>query len=711
VVFAACAPEHPTRLDLLTLFAFTGHGAPTERIDLAGPDRRFLLRGWGDVTTLPDGTRGTPMVEPVAAVAYEAGATPVDSTLTVSGSSGPRLGPDGGAQRRMPQPFVLVIEVNGVRCRRGRTRERGDMTFLVPAVLQRPGRNVLTLRRLPGGPRTGTLSPPLVTRLEFTRQARRPQVEAIGNRLVISAGAGITFYLRAPQAPRLQFTTEQGREPVRTTLLADGMPPRVLATTAPGATADVSLPVAADATIGIRFESASRAVVVAPAVLGRARAERAGAPSHTTSTARPNVLLYVMDALRADRLGCYGYARDTSPHLDQFAAEAIVFRDAIAQAPWTRPSVASLLTGQLPMVHGAVTLRDRLRADVPTLAERFRAAGYDTAGFVTNINVAAPFGFDRGFDRYDHLPEDPATPGVYVSAGRLHAAALAWLDARAGERPFLLYLHATDVHSPYRPEPAFRARFLDLVPSDAELQRLDRRLERSPERLSADEARTLSGLYDAEVAQWDEAFGQLWAALRARGDDADTVVAFTADHGEEFHDHGGVEHGNTLYQEQVRVPLIVRLPAGRDGGRMVDALVRTVDVFPTLLDVAGLAPDGLTSGRAVVSARGAIDVMSAPEAVTSTQFTRREVEAIVLPPWKVVFPPPGAKREVEVYDLASDPGETRDVSTEHPVLVGYARQQLAAQKARAPSARSARPEPPVAQDVLERLRQLGYAVD
>jgi len=708
VVLAACASDHPTRVDLLTLLPFTGHGAPTEAIDLGGPDRRLLLRGWGDVVTLADGTRGSAFADPVA---YDAGATPVDLVLAVT--AGLRAEPAAPArpQRRLPQPVSLVVEVNGVRCRRARTTDPGSLQFVVPAALQRPGRNVLTLRRPGGGPRYAAQGSPVVGRLELRRKAKAPQVEAVGNRLVLPGATGITFYLRAPAKARLEFAVEPGSAPVRATLLADDTAPGTLATAVAGSRSEVALSVPVGRPIGIRFESDDRAVVIAPAVLGRERTTHRPGPAPAEAAKRPNVLLYVLDTLRADRLGCYGYTPTPSPHLDRFAADGILFRDATAQAPWTRPSVASILTGQLPAAHGAVTLRDGLRGDIPTLAERFRAAGYETAGFVTNINVAAPFGFDRGFDRYDYLPEAPATPGVHVPASQMHAAALVWLDGRAATRPFLLYLHATDTHSPYWPNAASLRRFLDPPPPAAEIEALEQRLARAPDRLSTEEVRTLSALYLAEIAQWDEAFGRLWEALRARGADADTVVVFTADHGEEFRDHGGLEHGHTLYQEQVHVPLVIRLPGGRGGGQVVDGLVRSVDLFPTLLAMGALPPEAFVPGRAILSSSGAVPDAGMEDAIASTQFTRRQVEAIVIPPWKIIVPPPGSPRAAEVYDLARDPAESRDLSAEHPVLIGYARQRLAAADALVPPASGAHPAAPVAPDVLERLRQLGYAVD
>jgi hypothetical protein len=498
----------------------------------------------------------------------------------------------------------LGVEVNGVRCRRLRTLTSGQARFRIPATLQRPGRNLLVLRR-PGGERRQSAFPiPAVTRIELHRTGPLPpRAQVVDDRLVLPVGTSITFYLRAPEAAGLAFRTPAGGGVPRVTLLVDGAEPHRLAP-ARGSDArwEARLEVAPDVPMGISLEAEEPATVIEPVVTGLA-----SIPPHATDGAaepgeRPNVLLYVMDTLRADRLGCYGYGRETSPHLDRFAREGIVFRHAIAQAPWTRPSMASIMTGQLPPVHGAVTLRDRLGRDLPTLAEAFRAAGYQTAGFVTNLNVAAPFGFDRGFDRYEHLAEDPTTPEVYVPADRLHETVLAWLEQRAQDRPFFLYLHASDVHT-QRPSPDMERRLLGR-PRWPRLTRGAAGADGGKLSLTAAEVQIFDALYDAEIATWDAAFGGFWKTLRAHGRDADTFVVFTADHGEEFHDHGGLEHGHTLYGEQLHVPLVVRLPRGRGGGQTADEMVRSIDLLPTLGAFASPSAPGETPGMPIVRADG-----------------------------------------------------------------------------------------------------------
>jgi arylsulfatase A-like enzyme len=429
-----------------------------------------------------------------------------------------------------------------------------------------------------------------------------------------------------------------------------------------------------------------------PRLLGRPPppAPAAAAP------ARPNVVLYVADTLRADRLGCYGYARGTSPRLDAFAREGLVFERAVAQSSWTRPAVATIMTGRWPHEHGAVSLMSALRTDVPTLAERLAAAGWTTAAVVSNLNVAARFGFDRGFERFEYLPEREERPEVYASATALNAAALPWLATR-GERPFFLWMHASDPHAPYRPAPEVGARF---VAPAAAAEPDFRALVDHPEQATPDDVRRLSGLYDGDVATLDAGFGALMDELRRRGLDRSTLVVFVADHGEEFREHGGFEHGRTLYGEVTRVPLVIRLPGGARAGERIAAVARQVDLVPTILALAGVPiPPGLP-GRPLL---GGGDTEQ-PVALMETQLAGRSLVGLVRGPWKAVFDE--ARGQVALYDAVADPGETADLGAARPVVVGYARQTIARLRVAADRTGSA---PTVTDPETERrLRALGY---
>lgn len=281
--------------------------------------------------------------------------------------------------------------------------------------------------------------------------------------------------------------------------------------------------------------------------------------------AGPNVLVYLVDTLRRDRLGVYGYPRDTSPRLDAFAREAIVFENAYSPTSWTRPAAASLLSGLSPVRHRTSGRAHRLPEGVALLGEHFQAAGYRTLAVSTNPNVIPLWGFDRGFDRFDDLDStgNPARADAVVD----HTlAALAELPP---DQPFFYYVHTMDPHTPYDPPPDYAQKFAK--------NEID-----GP------------GLYDGEIAFGDAEFGRLLDRLRELGRYDDTLIVYVSDHGEELGDHGGYYHGVTLFEEVVRIPLLIRLPGNARAGERVARLATLMDILPTLLAAAGRdVPDGL----------------------------------------------------------------------------------------------------------------------
>jgi arylsulfatase A-like enzyme len=269
-------------------------------------------------------------------------------------------------------------------------------------------------------------------------------------------------------------------------------------------------------------------------------------------------------------------------------------------------------------------------------------------------------------------------------------------------------VHATDPHSPYRPSDELAARFVrgDLRPT-IDPKDPHARLRARAASMTDDDLALLRALYGAEIAYLDAEFGRLVGALRDRGLVDRTIVVFVADHGEEFRDHGGFEHGMALYQESVHVPLMIRLPGA--AGRRTRTLAQHVDLMPTLLHLLGVpAPDGLP-GRVLVGADGRVVDRPDAEAMTSTRFARTMLTALVVPPWKVVLSE-HAGIAPQVFDLENDPGERQDVAGEHAVLVGYARQRVAEMEAAMTSARG-EAQPPLDPAVRERLRRLGYVVE
>jgi arylsulfatase A-like enzyme len=418
------------------------------------------------------------------------------------------------------------------------------------------------------------------------------------------------------------------------------------------------------------------------------------------------VLLYVIDTLRADHLGCYGYSRATSPNIDALSDGGILFTRMVAQSSWTRPATASILTGLDPLAHGASTLSARIRPQVVTLADLLHARGYHTAAFVTNVNVRGEMGFRRGFDEYVYLPEDHERPTVHLPADELNAHVFRWLEERR-PTPFFLYVHASDPHAPYHPPAAIAARFLptDGLPPiagehDPLRLLLADRTARTEENLSY-----LRALYDGEIAFTDEAFGALRGKLRELGLEAGTLVAVTADHGEEFLDHGGFEHGRTLYGELLRVPFILRLPRGERGGQQIERLARQVDVVPTLLAALGLPARGELPGSDLLASDG-----PEPEAFSHTGLGSAEIMALTTTGWKVIHRADRQHDTFEIYDLREDPAERRDLAASRPVLLGYGRQALVRRAVDVPRPAYGVEDQAaiIDSDTARRLRALGY---
>lgn len=467
----------------------------------------------------------------------------------------------------------------------------------------------------------------------------------------------------------------------------------------------------------------------------------AGCGGSETSRSRPNVLLYLVDTLRADRLGCYGYPRPTSPRLDALAAESILFENALASSSWTRSSVASLLTGRTPAGHGVFERDQALAAQAETLAEVLGRAGYATAALMTNPNLGRPFGFAQGFETFTYLEEPAPSRALHPAASAVHQAALAWLDGRSDPRPFFLYLHTMEPHAPYTPSaaaarelaPGLREHPLDEA-ARAALRTAHQRsggkpggevfelgsmtwlkgLHRGVIAPDPSMVEDLSALYDAELRDADRQLGELLDELQSRGHETDTLVVFVSDHGEEFHDHGGWEHGRTLYQEQLRVPWILRFPdPDLPRGLRLKNPVGLVDLLPTLADFLGLS---LPAGVSGISLMPLIrDQRAEPEPTreiyTHLDLDGRKAESLIFGAWKLLCDP--KSEGCRLFDLAADPHERVDVAAEHPQVVADLRARLG--RARRPPHPLAAAPPDVDPEQLEhwralreQLRALGY---
>ena len=369
----------------------------------------------------------------------------------------------------------------------------------------------------------------------------------------------------------------------------------------------------------------------------------------------------MVDALRADRLGVAGYPRPLTPHLDRLAAEGVWFADAYSAATWTKPSIATLMTSLYPSEHGLVRLggadptgrfvTEKLPRASTTLAERFRDAGYQTMAVVNQVHLQKKLGFAQGFDRFEWRRAKTALDFNEIFDDLL---------AERDERPLFAWIHYLDVHWPYN------SRLADEVDLGLGPAMLEHEPPQGLEWVNAwqeehfDEAAraALEVRYDHEVAYVDAAIGELVEALRAGGRWRDTIVVVTADHGESFGAHGPLMHGHLPYEEELRVPLVLRLPdrPGRPVGARA-TLVGLVDLTPTLLELAGVAiTPPAPRGRSLVPL-----IDGADEAVRPVFAQTGGAWSVRLGPFKLLALESGG---YELYDLAADPGELHDLAAE-----------------------------------------------
>lgn len=382
-----------------------------------------------------------------------------------------------------------------------------------------------------------------------------------------------------------------------------------------------------------------------------------------------SVLVTLIDACAADHVSALGYERPTTPFLERLARESVVFADATSAAPYTLASVASLMTGEVVDRHGVTEPGDLLPADLALLAEAFRAAGYRTAAASTNMRVHARFGFDRGFDSFELVRPDVEKGGPHVVPPKVLAALARTLE-RGDGRPLFAYWHFMPPHAPYDPPEAQRRELAGGLP-DARAGSIEtlKPFTAGAARPSPELARAIVDLYDASVLYADSVLERVHGMLADSGRLDDTLWIVLSDHGEAFGQHGVWQHSGTVYEEMLRVPLLVRLPGGKGGGRVAAAPVSLADVFATLRELCALpAPAPATS--ASFAALLLDPSAAAPErpvpllARTAGPGPHRALRRGDL---KLVHR--AGEKRYELYDLAQDPEERRDLSRERPEVV------------------------------------------
>ena len=421
-----------------------------------------------------------------------------------------------------------------------------------------------------------------------------------------------------------------------------------------------------------------------------------------TSTApkrRPNVLVYLIDTLRADHTSLHGYAKDTTPFLKKLGSQGIVFDDCVVQSTWTKPSVASMMTSLYSVTHGIFRETDMIPKGASTLAEHLRGAGYVTASIVANPFAGRMTGLDRGFDYVDEFPavqryesdDQRATDSASVNA-----LAMPWIEEHHDE-PFFLYAHSTDPHAPYRPPAGMEAKFADPTQTpefDRQYHELWSIRRMGGAVFSREECvqkgfdpahyiRNAAERYDGEIANNDKNIELLVQKLKKLGILDNTIVIVVSDHGEEFMEHGWTGHGFSLYQEQTHGIFLMWNPQWFPKPRRVADPVQLIDLMPTILDLLHIPVQGVVQGQSLVPLavgqpfERKAPVMSSriPQSATSPEpvpenltrtFARFDSQ------WKLIYRDE-AKRaglnEIELYDRKADPVDKTNVAAKHPEVV------------------------------------------
>jgi arylsulfatase A-like enzyme len=482
----------------------------------------------------------------------------------------------------------------------------------------------------------------------------------------------------------------------------------------------------------------------APAVRPRAAGAGSGGPART-------VILVQLDTLRKDHLDVYGYSRPTAPTLKRLAEEGALFDNAITQTTWTKAATPSIMTSLYPTTHGVHQIPDRLPASATTIAELFREAGYATVSFASAGFTGAFTNLHQGFEEL-HEAESTAgragPPGGTSKTSREYVDRLTeWLDDHR-DVPSFVYLHVFDPHSPYEPYRPYDTMWADpkgreeYVRTQEALKKFvtnpfmaDRGMATRDELVKAGldpEAfiRFSKDWYDGSIRGMDTELARLVERLQERGMTDGSVLAFYADHGEEFHDHGRMWHGQSVYGEMVRVPLILWGPGRVPKGVNVEEPVELIDVMPTLLEYAGLRVPQAVQGQSLlpllpmdgrgggVAAAGSgwkrRPVIAEKQPLDGTDHPEQtECYAIVEGSWKLIHnvARPPERPEFELFDFIKDPLDQKNVAAEHPDVVERLSKQLEAWKRMAGQAKlkpDSEATKGMSAEELERLRSLGY---
>jgi arylsulfatase A-like enzyme len=428
--------------------------------------------------------------------------------------------------------------------------------------------------------------------------------------------------------------------------------------------------IAGDGVLTFTTDSEAHASGIVAAAVADPRIVRA----NPEGSPQVNLLLYCIDTLRADHLSCYGRENLTSPHLDQLAADGYLFENYYAVASWTRPSIASALTGLYPSYHGAAGEDRALSLESRTLAENLERVHYSNWAMVSNHQVAARgLSFEQGFHRF------VAPEGLWAtdedlnlpSSLRLSETIFPWWDRYADE-PFFLYSHSLDPHGPYHPPDGYFDRFTEGY--DGPLRSIKllaprKELRRRSEHIQPEDVRYVRNVYDGAVTYQDEQIGRLLEQLDRHGLRDDTILVIFSDHGEEFFEHGDWDHAGRMWEELLRVPLILWIPERlradlKSPPLRVSAPVSQVDLVPSLLELLGIPDESPRQGRSF------LPILREAEVDERPIYCEENIRgSLIHGGYKLIWLRSRTTTEYQLFDLKADPGEQDDLRERRPDLL------------------------------------------
>jgi len=420
-----------------------------------------------------------------------------------------------------------------------------------------------------------------------------------------------------------------------------------------------------------------------------------------------------IDTLRADHLGCYGYDRSTSPNMDELARKGLLFKHVIAQSSWTLPSHMSMLTGLYASTHTVETDGKRLPDNIPTLASVLNEAGYRTEGVVSSPYVGKGYGFGRGFDDFMMLPRP-----IPENSKRINEVSKERLENLSQlSEPFFLFIHYLGPHTPYDPPPPYDTMFdPDYTGTIDGKGGTIARFFNPKSQINEKDLAHIVALYDGEIAHMDQYIGELYQAIEEMGLSKDTVFIVTSDHGEEFKEHGSMDHGRSLYDEVIEVPWIMVCPGFIPENTVVDLQVQLIDIVPTVCSmlgieipqtVQGVSMDALIRGG-FLAKRGhdhpdtAFSEMKMQGARPATMKAVRSLDGLKL----IVTEEPG--KQVELYQVREDPKEIENLSAKQGSLVDRLTGKLLDLQSKMKGAQEGSEQVVWSKDERQTLHELGY---